>query len=100
MFKWLKNIFGSKSEPLVLTQEQRVNDLSDIAIAQSTPKVEQAEPVAKPKKQAKKPATKKVATVDLDGMSKKDLLAHAKSKGIKANASMNKADILAAINKG
>ena len=89
MFKWLKNIFGSKSEPLVLTQEQRVET-----------KVEQAEPVAKPKKQAKKPATKKVATVDLDAMSKKDLLAEAKKRSIKANASLSKEEILKRIKNG
>jgi len=49
------------------------------------------------KKVTKKKATKKAAKVDLDSMSKNDLLAHAKANGVKANASMNKAAILAAI---
>jgi hypothetical protein len=47
-----------------------------------------------------KKATKKAAKVDLDSMSKKDLLAHAKANGVKANASMNKAAILEAIKNG
>jgi len=57
-------------------------------------KVEAAKPA---KKVTKKKATKKAAKVDLDSMSKNDLLAHAKANGVKANASMNKAAILAAI---
>ena len=87
MIKFLKSLFGC--------------DVPDTpVIAQEQPK----EP-AKPKKQAKKPATKKAPTkksakTDLSGLSKNDLLAHAKKNGIKANASMKKADILAAINNG
>jgi len=49
---------------------------------------------------AKKSTAKKKAKVDLDSMKKDELLAHAKKNGIKANASMKKADILAAINNG
>lgn len=96
MFTWLKNLFNKDITTNILL------DFPDNPIINSPVEsvVEQAEPVAKPKKQAKKPATKKVVTVDLDSMSKKDLLAHAKQNGVKANASMNKADILAAINKG
>ena len=60
-------------------------------------KAEQPKPVAKPKKQTKKPATKKASKVDVDSMTKKDLLAHAKKNGIKANASMNKAALLKVI---
>jgi len=45
----------------------------------------------------KKTTTKKAAKVDLSSMSKNELLAHAKKNGVKANASMNKAAILAAI---
>ena len=51
------------------------------------------------KETSKKTATKK-AKVDLDSMSKNDLLAHAKANGVKANASMNKAAILEAIKNG
>ena len=58
-----------------------------------------AEPAKKATKKTatKKTATKKAAKADLDSMSKNDLLAHAKANGVKANASMNKAAILAAI---
>jgi hypothetical protein len=58
-----------------------------------------AKMVAK-KKTTKKTATKKTAKVDLDSMSKNELLAHAKANGVKANASMNKAAILEAIKNG
>ena len=44
-----------------------------------------------PKKAAPK---KKAPKVDLASMSKKDLLAHAKKTGVKANASMNKAALI------
>jgi len=97
MIKWLKSLFGFDTpDTPVIAQEP---------VKAPEPKVEQAKPVAEPKKQAKKPATKKTATkksakVDLDNMSKKDLLAHAKANGIKANASMNKAALVTAIKNG
>ena len=51
---------------------------------------------AAPKKAApkKKAPKKKAPKVDLASMSKKDLLAHAKKTGVKANASMNKAALI------
>ena len=87
MFKWLKSLFGSD-----------VPDTPVIAQAPA-PKVEvKPEPKAKPKAaKTKKTATKKASKVDLDSMKKNELLAHAKANGIKANASMSKAKILAAI---
>ena len=95
MFGWIKSLFGKKKiEPLVLTQE-------DLAPARE-PKVEQAEPVAEPKKQAKKPATKKskkgTGTCDFSKLTKTQLLAEAKHRGVKANASMKKQDILDRLN--
>jgi len=63
-------------------------------------KVGPATAADKPAPKTKKKATKKAAKVDLGGMSKNDLLAYAKKNGVKANASMKKADILAAINNG
>ena len=92
MFKWLKSLFGSKQETLELTPEMRVEEPVEV------PKVEQAKPVAKPKAQAKKPATKSKKssgkTCDFDKLTKKQLLAEAKHRGVKANASMSKAAIL------
>jgi hypothetical protein len=76
-------------------------DLEEAAkVVAETKKAEPAKAVkaAPAKKAVKKTATKK--TADLSDMSKNDLLAHAKKNGIKANASMKKADILAAINNG
>jgi len=98
MIKWLKSLFGFES-----TAEVPVT-----APVKEEPKVEKkAEPAPKAvkaaapaKKTTKKTATKKAAKTDLGSMSKNDLLAHAKKNGIKANASMKKADILAAINNG
>ena len=61
-------------------------------------------PAPKPKAEkkpaaAKKPAAKKAAKKDdgLDVMNKRDLLALAKEKGVKANASMNKDAVIKAI---
>ena len=94
MLKWLKSLFGfDVPDTPVIAQEPKKEVKSHVS---KVVKVEQP----KPKKQAKKPATKKSAKADLDSMSKNDLLAHAKKNGIKANASMKKADILAAINNG
>lgn len=53
-----------------------------------------------PVKTATKATKKANKKVDLDSMSKNDLLAHAKASGVKANASMTKADIIAAIKNG
>jgi hypothetical protein len=70
MFKWLSKILGSGAPVDVM-----------------------AEVFTEPK--SKKAAPKKKAPkVDLDSMSKKDLLAHAKKTGVKANASMNKAALI------
>ena len=87
MFKWLTNFFRGTSVPEV------INEITK----------EEPAPVEKPKaapakkaekKPTKKTSTKKKASVDLDGMSKADLLAHAKANGIKANASLKKDEIL------
>lgn len=88
MFNWIKRLLGNNPpeepttivvtapEPLVL--EDPVNE---------APKPKKTT-AAKPKK------TKKVETIDLDSMSKTQLLAEAKSRGIKANASLKKDEIL------
>jgi len=88
MFTWLKKLFGS--------------DVPDTPVIAQAPKEEAKSHISKVVKveQTKKPATKKAAKVDLDSMKKNELLAHAKAKGIKANASMNKAALLEAIKNG
>ena len=86
MLNWFKRLLGVA--PVQVTTE---------------PVVEQAKEPAKPKAKAKKPAAKKAAPkkkaakVDLAAMKKDELLAHAKKVGAKANASMKKDDIIAAI---
>ena len=87
MFTWLKKIFGfDVPDTPVIAQQPKKQVKSQVV---KVVKVEQ------PKKATKKKTTNKV---DLSSMSKNDLLAHAKKNGVKANASMKKADILAAIN--
>ena len=81
MFTWLKNLFGKTSETLVLTQEVRVEEKP-----KSTKKV--------------KPKKAKTKTVDLNSMNKTQLLAEAKKRGIKANASLKKEEVLERIKNG
>jgi hypothetical protein len=103
MFGWLKNLFGGKkkTDPVVVNTAPATVE----APKKEEPKVEQPKPVAKTKKQAKKPAPKKkaatkTASADLDSMNKTQLLAEAKKRGVKANASLKKAEILEAIKNG
>ena len=91
MLNWLKNMLGvapveTKQEPLVL----------ETPVVEEKPK---KTTTAKTKTSTKKAATKKKeVAVDLSAMKKDELLAHAKNVGAKANASMKKDDIIAAIN--
>lgn len=86
MLNWLKSILGINAPAPVETP-----------VAEA-PKVEQAKTVAKPKTQAKKPAAKEKKstskTCDFDKLNKTQLLAEAKHRGVKANASLSKAEIL------
>lgn len=81
MFTWLRNLFATKPEPLILIDP-----------------VEVREEVSVPKK-PKKVTSKKVSipTVDLESLSKTQLLDLAKSRGVKANASLKRDEILARI---
>ena len=95
MFGWLRNLFGSKvqltGEPLVLTEEQKVTDnaaLAETVVVEEAPKPKKAT-APKPKK-----ATKAKATEDLSSMNKTQLLALCKERGVAANASLKKAEIL------
>ena len=106
MFGWLKKLFGS-SAPSVEVVEQAVVEAPKEKVqshVSKVVKVEQAEAPAKPKKQAKKPAAKpkasKVKAADLDSMNKKQLLEEAKKRGVKANASLKKEEILERIKAG
>ena len=98
MFNWLKKLFGSDvPDTPVIAQAPKEEVKSHVG---KVVKVEQANVPAKPKKQAKKPATKKTAKVDLESMKKAELLALAKEKGVKANASLSKGELIERINAG
>ena len=80
MLTWFKSIFGitPKREDAITTN------------VTSTPSVLE-DPVVEAPKPKK---TKKVESIDLDSLSKTQLLAEAKKRGIKANASLKKEEIL------
>lgn len=87
MFEWLKKLFSENDAP---TLERPI----------VTPTVEAKTKTATKKKSAttgRKPASK---TVDLDAMTKPQLLEHAKKKGIKVNSSLKKADLVKKIKNG
>lgn len=85
MFSWIKNLFSKKTEPLLLTDPIVIEKVVQEA-APIKPKTE------KPKK--KKAPTKKVDAVEFNSMSKTQLLAEAKSRGVKANASLKREELL------
>ena len=93
MLNWLKRLLGIAPAAPQTTVNKIVRDDPPAAPKPKTP----PKATAKPKKTTKKAAPKKAA-VDLSAMKKDELLAHAKKSGAKVNASMKKADIIAAIN--
>jgi hypothetical protein len=85
MFKWFKNLFSRKVDLDAGTVASVINTIEEKVV----------EEAPKPKK-ATAPKTKKATkkTVDLSAMTKTQLLALAKERGVKANASLNKAELL------
>jgi hypothetical protein len=88
MFKWLTNLFSSKG-----TVPEVIND-----VMKEEPKVEEVAKAPK-KTTTKKTTTKKsskkgTGTCDFTKLTKTQLLAEAKHRGVKANASLSKAEIL------
>lgn len=87
MLNWFKKLLGIapvETKPLVL----------ETPVATKPKKTT----TAKPKKAATKKAAPKKKAIDLSAMKKDELLNYAKKVGAKANASMKKNDIIAAIN--
>ena len=79
MFGWLKRLFGSTSEDI--KSGSVVNVINE---------------TEKPKKKTK--SKKGTGKCDFDKLTKTQLLAEAKHRGVKANASMKKQDILDRLN--
>ena len=98
MFKWLKKLIGlvPPAEPLILTDPIKHKD--EVKVTERPAKPAPSKPKAQ--KSATKPKKKAQKSVDLNAMSKKDLLAHAKANGIKANASLKKDELIERINAG
>lgn len=90
MFEWFKKILGIAPAGTPVQEEAVILPKDEPIAKAQKPKKSTAQ---KPKKAAK-PAK---VEVDLEAMKKDELLAHAKKVGAKANASMKKADVIAAI---
>lgn len=114
MFNWLGKMLGivpaeaASEAPVAPTPAPAAKKPAAKKPAAKKPAAKKAAPKAKaeekPKAEkkpaaAKKPAAKKAAKKDdgLDAMNKRDLLALAKEKKVKANASMNKEAVIKAI---
>ena len=83
MIKWLTSLFKGTSVPEVINE------------------VHKETPAPKKTTTKKKTSSKKgTGKCDFNKLTKTQLLAEAKHRGVKANASMKKADILAALNNG
>ena len=114
MFNWLGKMLGivpaeaASEAPVAPTPAPAAKKPAAKKPAAKKPAAKKAAPKAKaeekPKAEkkpaaAKKPAAKKAAKKDdgLDAMNKRDLIALAKEKKVKANASMNKEAVIKAI---
>ncbi len=85
MFNWLKKLFGL--------------DIPDTpVITQDAQKSEVKEETKSPMSIKTKTVSTKSTKADLTTMAKKDLLALCKEKGIKANASLKKEELIARLN--
>lgn len=109
MFNWLGKMLGivpaeaASEAPVAPTPAPAAKKPAAKKPAAKKPAAKKAAPKAKaeakPKAEKKPAAAKKAAKKDdgLDAMNKRDLLALAKEKKVKANASMNKEAVIKAI---
>ena len=107
MFNWLGKMLGivpaeaapeAPAEPTPAPAAKKPAAKKPAA-KKAAPKAKEKPKAEKKPAAAKKPAAKKAAKKDdgLDAMNKRDLLALAKEKKVKANASMNKEAVIKAI---
>lgn len=107
MFNWLGKMLGivpaeaASEAPVAPTPAPAAKKpaAKKPAAKKAAPKAKEKPKAEKKPAAAKKPAAKKAAKKDdgLDAMNKRDLLALAKEKKVKANASMNKEAVIKAI---
>ena len=88
MLTWFKSIFGITPK----REEAIAANVTSTPLVLEDPVVEAPKPKKKAAPKPKK--TTKVESIDLDSLSKTQLLAEAKKRGIKANASLKKEEIL------
>ena len=86
MFGWLKRIFAGKVEKVDLNAAVENIDKVKEKVATAKPVAKKAETKAKSKAKEK--------IVDFSALSKKSLLEEAKARGIKANASLKKEELI------
>ena len=95
MFGWLKRLFGTTSEELQAgTVTNVINKTTEPAPEKEV--LKEVYEADKPKKQTK--SKKGSGNCDFTKLNKTQLLAEAKHRGVKANASMKKQAILDALN--
>jgi hypothetical protein len=97
MFNWLKKLFGLDVPDTPVIAQETKSETPKATVGKVEEVVSDIPKATKPK--AKKTA-KKAEAVDLSSMNKTELLAEAKKRGIKANASLKKDEILERINAG
>lgn len=103
MWTWLKNFFGIKNKEDVLVNPVVVIDNKD-KVVNTVVITEQVEIFQESKKTSPAVIDDVIAipstlpAADLNGMKKNELLALAKEKGLKANASMNKQALIDLLN--
>lgn len=105
MLTWLKKLFGSDiPDTPVIAQEVKeetvTSTVGKVTEVKSDIPAKTSKPKASTKKTTKKSAPKKAEAVDLDSMNKTQLLEEAKKRGVKANASLKKEEILERIKNG
>lgn len=94
MFTWLTKILGFGGNTTTVTEDVKPTEPVKAEVSTSTPK-------KSANKTSKKAATKKSGkTCDFDKLNKTQLLAEAKHRGIKANASLSKAELLERVKNG